>query len=555
MASAEGRTPSIADATTAASSIGRISSLTLPEMIRFMSSRSSISRACAVALRAIASRPRSSVAASARFISRAFDQPRMALIGVRSSCERVARNSSFSWLTRATSARAAVPSGPALAFLGDAPRFLVEAGVADGDRRLAGDADDDALAARVEHRRPAMAEHQAADRLAASVLDRHREIAAHRPVPAGQRARPGQPGPLRVLEQVVGADRRVAAELRNEQRRRLPGRGRPLGRGAEAGERVQREVRAAPVGGIVEERTVLGAAQLRPVSVTVCRSTPGPARRERAAGLVEQVEDARFLAQRVLGALARGDIAVAPDPAGGSPADRVRPREALEGAAAEELQAVARLAGGGVDRLDARGRRLGIAEQAGSAANQRRMLPVLELAALEAPDLEEALVEDLHPAGLAGDEDRIGGRLERRLHHRQRPCQLLGARLEFAAGAAEVLFDPLAWSWRHRRCATPPSAAVRPRLAFAAHARIPSTCEASAVPCTRARSSRTGVAAGRAVVAERREAAVVGAAEPVDGNVIGRLQQRSRPLGTVDARIDRRAHTDNTCCSGCDARG
>ena len=59
------------------------------------SSRSAVSCACSRAFRSIASSPRCAVAASSRSVRSRCAQPRTALSGVRSSCEIVARNSSF----------------------------------------------------------------------------------------------------------------------------------------------------------------------------------------------------------------------------------------------------------------------------------------------------------------------------------------------------------------------------------------------------------------------------------------------------------------------------
>ncbi len=84
---------------------GSISSL--PVMMREMSRMSSISWACALALRpmmSIAWRARSAGSVPASSIC---TQPRMALSGVRSSCDRVARKSSLSRLASSAEARRA----------------------------------------------------------------------------------------------------------------------------------------------------------------------------------------------------------------------------------------------------------------------------------------------------------------------------------------------------------------------------------------------------------------------------------------------------------------
>ena len=102
--SADGRIDSTAAWTSAARSTGRRSRRSLPVVMRETSSRSSTSRACAWALRSIFSSAR-----NARGRDNAPDrssrvQPRMALSGVRSSCDSVARNSSFSRLASRSSA-------------------------------------------------------------------------------------------------------------------------------------------------------------------------------------------------------------------------------------------------------------------------------------------------------------------------------------------------------------------------------------------------------------------------------------------------------------------
>ena len=107
-ASTDGLTASIAALMTSLRSTGCTSSCTLPEMMRLMSSRSSMICACdaRIALDRLeaASRGPGCRAGSRRS---SVAQPRIALSGVRSSCETVARNSSFSRPTRSASSRAA----------------------------------------------------------------------------------------------------------------------------------------------------------------------------------------------------------------------------------------------------------------------------------------------------------------------------------------------------------------------------------------------------------------------------------------------------------------
>ena len=76
------------------------------------------------------------------------DQPRIALSGVRSSCDSVARNSSFMRAhALGCGARGALALEQLLALLGRLLRRLVEPRVVDRDRRLRGDADDEPLGA------------------------------------------------------------------------------------------------------------------------------------------------------------------------------------------------------------------------------------------------------------------------------------------------------------------------------------------------------------------------------------------------------------------------
>ena len=66
-----------------------------------------MSRACATALRSITSRPRASASGAAVPLRSMRAQPKTALSGVRSSCDSVARNSSFSRFAASAWARAA----------------------------------------------------------------------------------------------------------------------------------------------------------------------------------------------------------------------------------------------------------------------------------------------------------------------------------------------------------------------------------------------------------------------------------------------------------------
>ncbi len=81
-----------------------ISRVSLPATMRLMSSRSEMSWACSRVLRATTSRPRCTSAGSPALRAISCVQPRMALSGVRSSCDTIATKSSFTRLARSASA-------------------------------------------------------------------------------------------------------------------------------------------------------------------------------------------------------------------------------------------------------------------------------------------------------------------------------------------------------------------------------------------------------------------------------------------------------------------
>jgi hypothetical protein len=94
-ASAAGRTASTAASMKEFGSTGRTSMRSLPVMARDTSRRSSMSCACARALRSMVSKARPALPPSSCPMRSMCAQPRIAVSGVRSSCETVARNSSF----------------------------------------------------------------------------------------------------------------------------------------------------------------------------------------------------------------------------------------------------------------------------------------------------------------------------------------------------------------------------------------------------------------------------------------------------------------------------
>ena len=104
-ASAAWRTPSSAASTTSVRFTTATSSRILPEMIRETSSRSSISFAWCRVLRSIASSARALPASSMRPDRSSATQVRITPSGERSSCDRVARNSSFVRLAASAAAR------------------------------------------------------------------------------------------------------------------------------------------------------------------------------------------------------------------------------------------------------------------------------------------------------------------------------------------------------------------------------------------------------------------------------------------------------------------
>ena len=90
-----GRTVSTASSTTRFMSIPRASMRSLPLMARDTSSRSSMSLVCARAFRSIAATARERSAAGTAPVDSMRTHPKIAVIGVRSSCDTVIRNSSF----------------------------------------------------------------------------------------------------------------------------------------------------------------------------------------------------------------------------------------------------------------------------------------------------------------------------------------------------------------------------------------------------------------------------------------------------------------------------
>ncbi len=103
----DGKTEVTAASTTGAKSIGCRSRRSLPDRMRETSSRSSISWLCALALRSIVATPSATTAGGTSPCWRIVVQPTMALSGVRSSCDSVARNSSFRRFASSASRRTA----------------------------------------------------------------------------------------------------------------------------------------------------------------------------------------------------------------------------------------------------------------------------------------------------------------------------------------------------------------------------------------------------------------------------------------------------------------
>ncbi len=105
-ASAAGLTASMAETMTAPSATRSTVRRIFPVMTRLRSRRSSMSWAWAHALRRMTSTPRRTLCLSSRLSRSTSAQPRMALRGVRSSCDSVARNSSLRCAVRSDSALA-----------------------------------------------------------------------------------------------------------------------------------------------------------------------------------------------------------------------------------------------------------------------------------------------------------------------------------------------------------------------------------------------------------------------------------------------------------------
>ena len=95
LASLAGTCDSAAALITGSRSIGRTSSRNLPETTRDTSTRSSMSCACDMTLRSMTSSARWVFASSSVPLRSNCVQVRMGASGLRSSCETVARNSSF----------------------------------------------------------------------------------------------------------------------------------------------------------------------------------------------------------------------------------------------------------------------------------------------------------------------------------------------------------------------------------------------------------------------------------------------------------------------------
>ena len=107
LASAVGRTLSTASARIRGSAWGPSCNLIWPVIIRETSSTSAMSCACTCAFFSTISRIRGTRCGSTCDFRSMYTHPRIAFSGVRSSCDKVARNSSFKRLARSASVRAA----------------------------------------------------------------------------------------------------------------------------------------------------------------------------------------------------------------------------------------------------------------------------------------------------------------------------------------------------------------------------------------------------------------------------------------------------------------
>ena len=172
-------------------------------------------------------------------------------------------------------------------------------------------------------------------------IDRHRQVAAHRQMPVGMPWCGAHLAVARVLAHVVAADRRPRRERSG--RTAACGAGWPNFSNASRGAPdsvYSRNASPSLVGHVVEEGAELRAAELRGgVGDRLHQRCRSSFEASAVPVCVEQLEDARLVAQRLLGALALGDVAEAPDATHVSPADDLRPREALEDAAVGELAA------------------------------------------------------------------------------------------------------------------------------------------------------------------------------------------------------------------------
>ena len=369
-----------------------------------------------------------------------------------------------------------------LSFVGGPLGGLEEAGIVDGHSGLDRHRKDQPFRAFREHSGTRVAKKQPADHFAGPRPDRHCQIAAHRQV-AGRHAvmRPHR-AVARVLQHVVTADGIFTAKRRAEQGRRprlaelfecLSGR---------AGERVEQERVAVLVGRVVEKGAKLGAAHLgRSVGYGLHDQLEVQLGCQRLAGLVEQLQDARLLAQRRLRLFPPRDVFDDADESLRLPGcvrqQRHRRQAPDDRAVLAQVTLLERVIGDRAgEQLTHRSARIG--EIVGMRDGEKRQL--LQLLDAVAKDIRELAVhvEEMAVEGRDGDADR--GLIE------DRPQPLL-ALTQGLLRPQQILLRPLAGSHDaagvlQRHCAQPLILVVEP-----GHYRPPSTRAASAVPATRAR--------------------------------------------------------------------
>jgi hypothetical protein len=188
-------------------------------------------------------------------------------------------------------------------------RRLVKARVVDGDGGLRGDPGDDALRALGEHGGRAVAEEEAAERLARARHHGHREIAAHRGMPLGQVERRWRAAVARVAVDVEGAHDALAAKGKIEERRCAQHREARRDLARAAGQREQGLARAALLAGERKEGADFRAGEVpRGVGRALHQLVEVEFGDQRGADAVQHLQGPALLLVGLLGAAAVVDV-------------------------------------------------------------------------------------------------------------------------------------------------------------------------------------------------------------------------------------------------------